>query len=67
MQHLLFQNIISYSIIIAVEEFQKIRSDLYLQITQSCNVSNFNLSNFFVHSYVSLKEFFEKIKRGHKF
>ena len=61
MQHLLFQNIISYFIIIAVEEFQKVRSNLYLQIIQSCNVSSFNLSKVFVHSYVSLKEIFEKI------
>ena len=53
MQHLLFQNVINYFIIIAVQEFRKIKSDLYLQTVYSCNIS---ILEIFVHSYGSLKK-----------
>ena len=56
MQHLLFQNIINYFVIIAVQEFRKKKYDLYLQISYSCNVSTLNMYKFFVHSYDSLKK-----------
>ena len=56
MQHLLFQNIINYFIIISMREFRKITTDLYLQIPYSKNGSIINLYKFCVHSYDLLKE-----------
>ena len=56
MQHLLFQNIINYFIIISMQEFRKITNVFYLQKPYSKNGSIINLYKFCVHSYDLLKE-----------
>ena len=64
MQYLLFQNIINYFIIMALQEFRKVRYDFYLQVHCSCNVLILNIYKFFVHIYNSLKKKKEKRKEN---